>query len=293
MMTFSAKVNGRQLGIKMKIEINKKTETKVFTYHIKTHQYGSRQHNINRGKCDIKELFAYKALNRIGILPQFHFYYYLTNKNIQFCIATLDANDYFKLSLEKNCNNSNITFSNEKLANELIIEENPEFSYYITFVYIISRIFLLSDILSNQNNYIFIKNGSLIKLFLYDLQAPPANYYGYQSKPIFSELLSGTQALCYNNFIQNILVKRLQSSRIKDVKRVMKYLEENELFFISLKNCYDEIREYFSSPSLEQYKFENYYDSDPNKNQYDDFNLYVMYLKINFTQFSRYGQSSP
>jgi hypothetical protein len=42
----------------------------------------------------------------------------------------------------------------------------------------------------------------------------------------------------------------------------MKYLEENELFFISLKSCYDEIREYFSFPSLEQYKFEDYYDSD-------------------------------
>jgi hypothetical protein len=32
MMTFSAKVNGGQLGIKMKIEINKKTETKI--YHL-------------------------------------------------------------------------------------------------------------------------------------------------------------------------------------------------------------------------------------------------------------------
>ncbi len=49
MMKFSSKVNGGQLGIKMKIEINKKTETKVFTYHIKTHQYGSNQNNVTRG----------------------------------------------------------------------------------------------------------------------------------------------------------------------------------------------------------------------------------------------------
>ena len=60
--------------------------------------------------------------------------------------------------------------------------------YYIVIVF-------ESDILSNQNNYNFIKNGSLIKLFIYDLQVPLANYYGYQSKPILSEFLSGTYAL--------------------------------------------------------------------------------------------------
>ena len=68
-MEFSNKINGCQLGFKLKIKIK---EDDYLNYHIKTHQDGSNVRCTSKKITDIKELFIYKLLHSIEILPEVH-----------------------------------------------------------------------------------------------------------------------------------------------------------------------------------------------------------------------------
>ena len=173
---------------------------------------------------------------------------------------------------------------------EYNIYKNQDLEYYLTFVDILSRIFLLSDCLTNDGNFGFIMNGTSLKLYLYDFKID-TNYYGYKTHPIFDQFCLGNFRYNYTGFCEKILKDRDLKLRIKDAKHVMENLK-NSNFLDILKECYDEIYKYFNdSDLLIKYKFEYYFDLttfnyDSNQNKYDDFNAYVMNIKENFSQFS-------
>jgi len=279
----SGKKNGCQLGFKLKLVFIDNS----LNFHIKTHQYGSSSSQTCHKKCDIKELFIYKVLNKTEILPEVHFFHYLIDEVVQFCIASLDViNNSNKIS--KN-NNLNIPIKNDYFDKNNIYE-NQDLEYYLTFVDILSRIFLLSDCLTNDGNFGFIMNGSSLKLYIYDFKID-TNYYGYKTHLIFEQFCLGNFRYNYTGFCEKILKDRDLKLRIKDAKHVMENLK-NSNFFDILKECYDEIYKYFNdSDLLIKYKFEYHFDLtafsyDSNQNIYDDFNVYVMSVKENFSQFS-------
>ena len=289
-MLYTKKLNGIQLGYKLEIKNVTKIDKQVFNYHIKTHQYGTKSEQVSHKKCDIKELFVYKVLNKLGILPEVHFFYYFVNKNVQFCIATMDILDYCRITFKNN--NLNIVYSDGNIGDYIV--EHKDFAYLLTFVDIITRIFLLSDILSNSSNYSFVLNDETLKLYAFDFQVKDTNYNENYSKSIF-ELFCMDNSY-YSSYCQNILTDRDKNLRLLDAKRVIEYLEKEFLNILSI--CYHEIHTYFSSSdSLIEYRFENHFDlsisgDEISKNleiyrpKYGDLNLYVMYLKKNFTSFS-------
>ena len=289
-MLYRKKLKGIQLGYKLEIRNLNKIDKLVLNYHIKTHQYGTRSSQVSHRKCDIKELFVYKVLNKIGILPEVHFYYYSVNKNVQFCIATLDMVDYSRLQF--NNNNLNIPITNGDIDNYVL--EHQDFTYHLTFLDIITRIFVLSDILSNSSNYSFILNGEILKLYAFDFQVKDTNYNENYSKSIFELFCLGDSH--YSSICQKVLTDRNKALRLSDAKRVIENLENH--FLNILSDCYHELHDYFrASDLLKEYKFENHFDLSISndeiqqnlnfyRSKYSDINLYVMFLKKNFTTFS-------
>ena len=83
-MKFTKKLNGNQLGIKVNIIFS----DKIMSYHVKTHQYGSKHNDSSCSKqIDPKELLVYRMLSYIGLIQESHFFYENSN---EFYIATLD-----------------------------------------------------------------------------------------------------------------------------------------------------------------------------------------------------------
>ena len=292
---FSQKKAGVQLGFMLTVkDFNFEKDNNTFlSYHIKTHQYGTGSKFVSRKMCDIKELFVYKVLNKMGILPEFHYFYYPVNsREVQFCIATLDVIDHAKR--EFNNNNSNIPLTSKQI--DLLIS-NPDIEYYLTFVDIITKIFVLSDILTNSTNYIFIMNGKQIKLYVFDLQVKETQYNDYYSQSIFDQFCLGDNY--FSNYCHKVLKERTKTLRLKDAKRVIENLEGK--FNDILEESYLEIFKYFdesTNEKLKLYKFENFFDLSPSscdtennldlcKKKYGDINLYIMYLKKNFNTFSK------
>ena len=157
------KKNGCQLGFKLKLVFKDYS----LSYHIKTHQYGSSSSQTCHKKCDIKELFIYKVLNKIEILPEVHFFHYLIDKVVQFCVASLDVIDNSNKILKNN--NLNIPIRKDYF-DKYNVYKNQDLEYYLTFVDILSRIFVLSDCLTNDGNFGFIMNGGSLKLYIYDFK---------------------------------------------------------------------------------------------------------------------------
>lgn len=291
-MEFSDKKNGHQIGFILRIKIANDSTKKDITFYIKTHQFGSHRYAMSTKKTDIKELFIYKFLNRIELLPQVHFYYYYSrNNNIQFCIATMDVEDYSYLLKEKNNNNNNliIALKNHKLNNPNFIN-HKDITFYLTFLDIISRIFNLTDCLTNDANYGFILNDNSLKLYAYDFQIDESITYGYKTNPIFQQFCTGNTRYNYTNFCEQVLTNRDLKLRINDAKIVIKKLLDLDYHGL-LKQCYYELFNYLQeSESLKSFVFKDLndlnifqYESDPDA--YDDFNKYVMFLKENFNQF--------
>ena len=269
----------------MKIKIK---EDDYLNYHIKTHQDGSNVRCTSKKITDIKELFIYKLLHSIEILPEVHYYYYSINNVVQFCIATMDVKDYSRLNFKNK--HLSILLRNDEI--DRYIFEREDFTYNLTFVDILSRIFLLSDCLTNDGNFGIVANGDSLKLYIFDFQVGEVGtFYGYKTNPVFDQFCSGNTRYNYTNFCEKVLRDRDVKLRINDAKLVMKNLEN---FLNILKDCYYEIHNYFlSSDSLKSYEFKDRYDltiskfnSDPDQKAYGDFNVYVMHVKENFTQFS-------
>ena len=293
---FGDKRNGVQLGFKLQIE----TQTNQLLYHIKTHQHGSQSTLCSSNKkCDIKELFVYKMLNKLGLMPEVHFIYYNYNGSFQFCIATLDVKDDYKLNIQ-NADNFNLIANDELMHKYPRIIEIPDFTYYLTLVDMLVRIFKLSDCLTNFGNFGFIIDETIslkVKLYLFDFQVSVADNYGYHSRPILNQLKNENRELnIFSNFCQNVLKDREESVRINESKCVINNLNKN--FFALLEESYNEIFNYFQDSVLLYYKFINFYalsldeyiakidDKDENKKiKYDDFNFYVQSVKNNFGNF--------
>ena len=86
---------GRQLSKKVEI----KKDGKVITYHVKTHAKGfsslDDEYMTETKAVDLKELFVYKALEKIGIGPEVLFFHEDFSPEENFYIATKDLGEKF------------------------------------------------------------------------------------------------------------------------------------------------------------------------------------------------------
>jgi hypothetical protein len=289
-MEFSDKKKGYQVGFILRIKIANDPTIQEINFHVKTHQYTVS--TIQKTDDINKELFVYKFLNRIELLSQVHFYYCHSkddNNIIQFCIATMDVEDYSYL-LKKNETDYNFyaLLDNHRLNST--ITKHQDFTFCLTFLDIVSRIFNLTDCLTNDANYGLITNGISLKLYAYDFKIDESITYGYKSNPILNQFFTGNTIYNYKNSCEQVLTNRDLKLKIKDAKMVVEKLLDLDYHEL-LKECYCEFYNYLQeSDSLKSFLFKDlndltmlHYESDPEA--YDDFNKYVMFLKENFNQF--------
>ena len=88
---FSNKREGDQVGQILKIKyIDEKKQNREVSYFIKTHQHGSnsRDSGVSAGNVDLKELFVYRALEKMGLGPKAHFFSTPFSTQNGFYIAT-------------------------------------------------------------------------------------------------------------------------------------------------------------------------------------------------------------
>jgi hypothetical protein len=198
-------------------------------YYIKTHQHGSTsQGSGSKGSASNPvspiELFVYKFLQHSGLGPEVHFFwddetnFYIATKDVGYT-ETGEAKTYSYDTVKStpellgmNCSNFDPLIDNH--INSKVMEG-------FVLIDIISRIFDLTDILTNYGNFFFIADVSgsisdlkIIDFIVLDTMIP---------KNLFKEFSDGTEVDSRrpNTPIkQYILAKRAPNIRIEEAKRV-------------------------------------------------------------------------
>ena len=158
---FSHKRGGIQLGNTIRIT----KDDRVLRFYCKTHSEGSTSEtrSLSTKPVDVDELIVYKFLEHLGVGPKTHFFF---NDEKNFYIATQDIGQYDDgrpddevLTYEQVRSDAQLigcsleTFSKEQ---EQLV--NPIVTRALVVIDVISRIFGLSDAITNPGNFCFTKN---------------------------------------------------------------------------------------------------------------------------------------
>lgn len=224
---FQEKTSGRQLGKKVIIKLNNDTE---ILYHSKTHGKGllSGSSASSAQPVNPKELFIYKYLELTGLGQEVHFFY---DDVCNFYIATkgTESEEF------QTYNKIRITFEEYKREFEEKDEEriDPVISNGLVITDIISRVFRLSDLVSNPGNIgcIFMNNKmKSFKIIDFDVN----DNLSYYAPEVFQGFLSGNgvhnYAYSQDGVIRYYLSKRDIKKRVntaREIIRDMNILTEN------------------------------------------------------------------
>jgi hypothetical protein len=229
-ITFSDKPQGAGVQFGKIAHILPDGYPKPIVYYIKTHQNGSTsQGSGSKGSASKSvspiELFVYKFLQYSGLGPEVHFFW---DDEINFYIATKDVG-YTKADEAKiyqydivkstpnllGMNRSDFDPSRENPINPKVIEE-------FVLIDIISRIFDLRDVLTNNGNFFFIADafGLISDLKIIDFVVIDT----MTRKDLFGEFTKGIEVdSCRPNtpIKRYILTERAPAARIEDARRVL------------------------------------------------------------------------
>ncbi|MDR0755883.1 MAG: hypothetical protein LBE99_03150 [Puniceicoccales bacterium] len=223
-------------------------EENPIVYYIKTHQHGSTsQGSGSRGSASNPvspiELFVYKFLQHSGLGPEVHFFwddetnFYIATKDVSYTEtgkAKIYSYDTVKSTPELlgiNCSNFAPLIDNHI---------NPKVMEGFVLIDIISRIFDLTDILTNYGNFFFIADvsGSISDLKIIDFIVLDTMIL----KDLFKEFSDGTEVDSRrpNTPIKKyILAKRASDTRIEEAKRVFIPMVDN--IFQAIQRAFDDV----------------------------------------------------
>lgn len=232
---FFPKKGGDQLGRRMRIEylVSKDSkEKRTVDYFIKTHQGGAKSGQSSTRPLDPKELFVYKVLEYTGIGSKVHFFFNPLSPG-GFYIANQDCG--FSKSTEKQKNKSFITLEALKEKEEATLIHSMNGFIYSGFACadILSRLFYLSDILTNSGNSGFVLNPPQYKFKVIDFSVR-GTQGSYFSDNIFEGgYLKANGAFNYSGDV--FLKKYLNDVSKTDKIRIAQEVQE-KLFSKSGKN---------------------------------------------------------
>jgi hypothetical protein len=153
--SFYTKLDGDQLGRRLRIEYNENGMAKEIFYFIKTHQEGSRRNGSSSIAVDPKEIFIYKLLELTHYGPKVHFF--LNPLAIGgFYIATQDegfTKTSHKLKLFNTYGQLRDAREEKLENNSLKLNEDKSLQKAILTAHLFQRIFHLWDIITNPGNY--------------------------------------------------------------------------------------------------------------------------------------------
>ncbi|MDR0392935.1 MAG: hypothetical protein LBH52_01750 [Puniceicoccales bacterium] len=216
-------------------------------YHIKTHQRGSTSSGGGskgsaRGPVNLIELFVYRFLQYSGLGPEVHFFwddetnFYIATKDVGYTetgAATIYSYDTVKSTpalLGINCSNFDPSIDNPI---------NPKVMEGFVLIDIISRIFNLTDILTNCGNFFFIVDASdsISDLKIIDFVVLDTMI----QKNLFKEFTDGTEDSHrpHTPIKQYILTKRAPNARIEEAKRVFTPMVGN--IFQAIQRAFDDV----------------------------------------------------
>ena len=219
---FQDKRNGVQFGAIAIVKL--KNSPARITYYIKTHRFGllaSTPTSTGPQQLDPKELFVYKVLELIGVVPETHFFY---NDIKDFYIATKDAGfddssdtqgQFLTYESLKSKPFGYDTLSrlaevwagkstDESFLEQEASEKNLGVNEWTVIkglakADIISRIFLLGDLTTNAGNIGFVQLGDNLTGFKIVDFTLPGKERPYTAEGLFTGFLSGNGVHRYAN----------------------------------------------------------------------------------------------
>lgn len=225
---FFSKLDGDQLGRRMRIRyLTENTEKEIF-YFIKTHQNGSRRNGSTIIPVDPKEIFIYKLLELTHFGPKAHFFlnplsigsYFIATQDEGFTKAA-DKNKFFQTygHIRDSVEEKNDANSSKVALREAILS-----------AHLLQRIFHLWDIVTNPGNYgkttINDKDNKRSKWRIIDFRVSSLDnyndstiaedFYAGQHMEGYSELVSITKDLTRNERIDasKSIIDAFRSGRI-------------------------------------------------------------------------------
>lgn len=246
---FSNKKSGDQVGQTLRISYHDedKKQREVF-YYIKTHQNGSSSRDgSSAGDVDLKELFVYKMLEKMGIGPKAHFFSTPFSTQNGFYIATRGFP--FSKSMEKQKDKFFYIYSQFEHKNKLdevkdltTIPVDGAIIHELTKIDIVSRVFKLIDVATNAGNFGFACRGDKMKCKIIDFRVGIYHVYGYE-EGLLSGFIAGNGTYNYLGFVGMALRNREPSDKVAEARAVIADLTENTKtnFFTSSEGAYKEI----------------------------------------------------
>ena len=162
-VTCLPKVSGQQVGTKVEVKKTPEDDHPIY-FHVKTHQeFCSKSHSNflaitsdGTGYVNFKELFIYKVLEHLGVGPKTLF---IIDKDLAHCrveesilIATQDLG-YTKRPAERKKSFRIFSEVRDDLSTQPMTDINVATRRDIVIIDMLSRIFLLEDVMINQGNF--------------------------------------------------------------------------------------------------------------------------------------------
>ena len=248
---FSNKREGDQVGQILKIKyIDEKKQNREVSYFIKTHQHGSnsRDSGVSAGNVDLKELFVYRALEKMGLGPKAHFFSTPFSTQNGFYIATRGFP--FSKSVEKQKGKLFYIYGQFEQAKKLVeikdlASVDKGVIHGLTMIDIISRVFKLGDVATNAGNFGFAYSGDKIKCKIVDFRVGTWGDYKYIDG-LLQGFIKGNGTYNYLGFVGTALRDRKPEDKIAEAKQVIADLMENAKvnFYTAIEQAYREILDY-------------------------------------------------
>ncbi|MDR0647091.1 MAG: hypothetical protein LBF43_01495 [Puniceicoccales bacterium] len=228
---FFPKLSGDQLGNRALIVPQgvSKSGDNGFLYHIKTHRRGLKSEtgsSTSAKPVNVTELFVYKFFQHLGIGPEVHFCwdnemdFYIATKDVGCTEApTVRAKTYSYGNLKEaplllGADPAAFEPSQESLVNPIVVQG-------LVFIDIISRIFGLTDLVTNDGNFYFIcdDSGSISDFKIIDFDIGMI-IHGTE----FNGFLEGNGPYQFANsrdlIIRHFLAERCINARVKTAQEV-------------------------------------------------------------------------
>jgi hypothetical protein len=269
---FIGKPSGRQLGNKLIIKLS---DDKEIVYYSKTHGkgLGSESSKSSAKPVNPKELFMYKYLESTNLGQEVHFFY---DDVCNFYIATKGAcyNEEMK-KIEEFKTYTQIRLQLEEFKNDFEEKDEEKISHIISNGLIksdiISRIFRLSDLVSNDGNIGFTYiDGEIQSFKIIDFDVN--DNVNYNNPEVYQGFLSGNGVHNYafspDSVMRYYLFKRDIQKRIKTAKEIIK--NEDILRDDLVDQSYSFVYEFLRGANLDlpesAFKDLEYYTSSIKKN---------------------------
>lgn len=249
--TFFNKNEGVQVGQVLRISyVDEEKQHREVSYFIKTHQNGSTSQggDVTAG-IDLKELFVYKALENMHLGPKVHFFTTGLSAQNGFYIATRG----FPFSKSANKQKHKFFYTYSRFAEERKLVEttalpsvDSQVVHGLAMIDIISRIFKLSDVATNDGNFGFALRAEKIKVKIIDFRVGMSGDVYTYAEGLLQGFLVGNGAYNYLNFVRTALRDRLSIDKIAEAKAVIESLTQNPKanFDMAVNQAYEEIVQY-------------------------------------------------